>query len=157
MRTWFGRLAVGVVALAFLVSGAGVARADTIFITVESNDFNPSEVTINAGDTICWMWLNGVHTTTSVDGLWDSGIHQSGFMFDYTFTDPGDYVYFCQLHLQCCNMAGIIHVNAVIPPCCPPPCCPPPCCPPPCCPPPCCPPAVLSNVVLSAMFITLVE
>jgi len=164
MRTCFARLFIGVAAFALLAGGAGAARADTIFVSVESNFFDQDEITINAGDTVVWVFVSGAHTTTSVDGLWDSGIHGPGFMFEYTFNDPGDYLYVCTLHFDCCNMAGVVHVNPANPccpppccppPCCPPPCCPPPCCPPPCCPPPCCPPALLTTAVLSAVLSTV--
>jgi plastocyanin len=169
MRSLLTKSLIGLAALALLAGGAGVARADTVFVSVESNFFDQAEITINQGDTVVWVWVaSAAHTTTSIDGLWDSGIQsQMGFMFQYTFNNPGDFVYICTLHFGCCNMAGVVHVNAVCPPpccpppCCPPPCCPPPCCPPPCCPPPCCPPAccppvLLTTAVLSAAIASVV-
>ncbi len=110
MNSWFARTSGGLIALALLAGGTGLARADVIMVHVTSNVFTPSEVTIATGDTVCWIWDQGVHTSTSVDGLWDSGIIGPGSMFEYTFDQAGDYDYFCSLHLECCNMAGIIHV-----------------------------------------------
>jgi plastocyanin len=110
MRSWFARSAVAGVALAFLVGSAWVARADTIVIEVRNNFFSPREVAIVTGDTVCWVWVEGFHTTTSVDGLWDSDVQGPGTMFEYTFTDPGDFGYICTIHLECCNMVGIVHV-----------------------------------------------
>jgi plastocyanin len=57
--------------------------------------------TIHVGDTIHWVWDNGVHSTTSVAGSiesWDSGIRSAPATFDHTFTHVGTFVYFCQVH-----------------------------------------------------------
>ncbi len=110
MKSWFARTSGGLIALALLAAGTGFARADVIMVHLTNNVFTPSEVTIATGDTVCWIWDEGVHTSTSVDGLWDSGIIGPGSMFEYTFDQAGDYAYFCSLHLECCNMEGIIHV-----------------------------------------------
>ncbi|HEV3204467.1 MAG TPA: hypothetical protein VGY77_08795 [Gemmataceae bacterium] len=97
--------------LAFLAGSARVAWADTIVIAVESNLFSPAEVSIATGDTVRWEWNHGTHTTTSFDGFWDSGILGPGSVFEQTFDNSGDFAYFCTLHIDCCNMAGIVHVT----------------------------------------------
>jgi plastocyanin len=121
VRSWLARCFVVVVAFALPVGGAGVAKADVVFVEVNSNFFDPIEITVAPGDTVCWFWSKGLHTTTSLDGLWDSDILGPGSMFEYTFTTVGDYYYYCSRHLDCCGMAGVVHV---VSPCCPPPCCP---------------------------------
>jgi plastocyanin len=110
MRKWFMRFPFGLTVLAFLPGSAPVARADTIVVSVESNHFSPTEVFIATGDTIRWEWNSGFHTTTSFDGFWDSDFLGPGSVFEQTFTSAGDFSYYCTLHLDCCNMAGIIHV-----------------------------------------------
>jgi plastocyanin len=100
-----------VTAAAFLLSCAGLARADTIVVDVKSNFFSPKEVTIAAGDTVRWVFDQAVHTTTSSDGLWDSGVLGVGSTFEHTFNDLGDFAYICTLHINCCNMAGVVHVK----------------------------------------------
>lgn len=110
MKSWFAPIAAGLAALALLAGGTGIARADVVVIDLEVNFFSPSDMTITTGDTVCWFWDHGVHTSTSADGLWDSGILSPGSMFEYTFNQAGDYPYFCSLHLDCCNMVGVIHV-----------------------------------------------
>src|SRR5713226_542149 len=94
------RFLVGVAALAFLVGRGSLAEADTIVVHLKNNFFSPAEVSVATGDTVCWMWDEGVHTTTSVDGLWDSGIQSAGSMFEYTFGNAGDYAYICSLHIN---------------------------------------------------------
>jgi plastocyanin len=110
MQRWLARLSVGLVALAFLAGPSGRVNADTIVVQVQSNFFSPNQIFIATGDTIQWVWVSGTHTTTSDDGLWDSGIMSAGSTFSYTFTNAGDYSYHCTLHLACCNMAAIVHV-----------------------------------------------
>jgi plastocyanin len=111
MKGWFTRFFAGVAAVAFLLSWAGLAEANTIVIDVKSNFFSPNDVSVVVGDTVRWVWDQGVHTTTSSDGLWDSGVLGVGSIFEYTFNNPGDFAYTCTLHFNCCNMAGTIHVK----------------------------------------------
>jgi plastocyanin len=93
-----------------LLSSVDLANADTVIVDAKSNFFSPSEVTIKTGDTVRWVFDQGVHTTTSSNGLWDSGILGSGKTFDYTFNNPGDFDYVCTLHVDCCGMQGTVHV-----------------------------------------------
>ncbi len=106
------RFSVGLAVLAVLWCSVGLVQANTIIIDVKSNFFSPSDVTVNMGDTVRWMFDQGVHTTTSKDGLWDSGVLTPGSTFEHTFNAPGDFAYTCTLHFNCCNMAGTVHVMA---------------------------------------------
>ena len=61
-----------------------------------------STTTIEVGDTVHWIWVSDVHSTTSGtcctgNGLWDSGEH-SGITFDHTFNAEGSFPYFCTVH-----------------------------------------------------------
>ena len=62
--------------------------------------FNPSTITIAAGDTV--MWTNQptsvTHTTTSDTGLWDSGFLSPGSSFSFTFTAAGTFGFHCNIH-----------------------------------------------------------
>ena len=77
--------------------------------------FIPSKVSINAGDTISWTNDDtAVHTTTGgsistgTTGTFDSGLIQSGVMYEYTFDSAGTFDYFCVVHPW---MSGSISVN----------------------------------------------
>jgi plastocyanin len=96
------------------------SRADTIQVQVGSGGtkFTPQNVTINVGDTVEWTWAGDNHSTTSgtpgnPDGLWDSGVHNIGFVFSRVFTTPGTFNYFCSPHGLCCGMIGSVTVNEV--------------------------------------------
>jgi len=70
--------------------------------TVEIVDFTfvPAEITVAAGTTVEWVNREKAvpHTTTSVDGVWDSGTLQPGDTFRFTFDEPGTYPYLCTIH-----------------------------------------------------------
>ncbi|MGE5276725.1 MAG: PKD domain-containing protein [Acidobacteriota bacterium] len=75
------------------------------------------QTTIHVGDTVEWNWMGGPHTTTSGDcsggggggyygggtgcdgnGLWGSGAHSAPYQYTRTFTAPGTYKYYCEIH-----------------------------------------------------------
>jgi len=67
--------------------------------------FSPSEVTISIGDSVTWHNdSTAAHTVTSgnpedgPDGVFDSGLFMNGETFSHTFTESGEYQYFCQIH-----------------------------------------------------------
>jgi plastocyanin len=77
-------------------------RALLATVTVHVADFQFStNPTIHVGDTVEWVWDNGMHSTTSVAGSaesWDSGVHMAPFTFDHTFTHAGTFNYYCRVH-----------------------------------------------------------
>ena len=79
---------------------------------------------INAGDTVIWNFSGASlpHTTTacgdSCDSptdspLWDSGTVSDGSAFQFTFDEPGTYLYRCNIHPS--QMRGEIVVSAAAP------------------------------------------
>ena len=74
-------------------------------MTFVDRQSSTSTSTIAVGDTIEWVWVSGVHSTTSgtctttcaEDGIWDSG-SGSGMTFSHTFTQAGTFPYFCEVH-----------------------------------------------------------
>ena len=97
------------------------SRAATIQVQVGAGGlkFTPQNVTIQAGDTVQWVWAANGHSSTSgtpgnPDGLWDSGVHNSGFIFNHTFTNAGTFNYFCSPHGLCCGMIGSVTVTSAV-------------------------------------------
>lgn len=82
--------------------------------------FDPSEITIEVGDTVEWIWNNGSHTVTSgtdlsdpeVGMLFDSPLNSSNTSVSFTFTEVGSQDYFCRPHLNF-GMTGTVTVTAV--------------------------------------------
>jgi plastocyanin len=50
------------------------------------------------GTTVRWTNQDNVaHTTTADDGSWDGSV-SSGGTFEFTFSSPGTFPYFCKIH-----------------------------------------------------------
>lgn len=68
-------------------------------IKSSNKSYYPKMTQINSGNTITWTNKDiSVHTVTSNDELFDSGMLMPGDTFDHTFEDPGLYEYYCVLH-----------------------------------------------------------
>ena len=98
-------------------------------IAVDMNDrlrFTPTEITINAGDTVEWRNIGSIpHTVTADPGrapgsrnielpagadTFDSGWVMRGRSFRYTFSKPGVYRYICLPHERA-RMLGTVIVG----------------------------------------------
>lgn len=56
-------------------------------------------LTVKAGTTVVWANLDKApHTVTADNGEFDSGVMNQGDTFSFTFNQPGDFPYFCELH-----------------------------------------------------------
>jgi hypothetical protein len=56
-------------------------------------------VVVAVGTKVIWQNNdNTQHTTTSVDGIWDSNILNPGQSFSFTFTQTGTFNYICNVH-----------------------------------------------------------
>ncbi len=66
---------------------------ETHNIVLLENEFAPNNREINLGDRVRFIWLDDNHSTTSVDTIssdqWDSGVHDSTFIFEITPKIPG--------------------------------------------------------------------
>ncbi|PYI92283.1 MAG: hypothetical protein DME97_11165, partial [Verrucomicrobia bacterium] len=83
-----------------------LARAATMDVQVGpsgSMSFSPDPVTISAGDTVNWIWGSSNHSVRSgIPGqptnTFSSGIRNPPFSFSHTFSSPGDFSYYCEVH-----------------------------------------------------------
>ena len=55
---------------------------------------------MKVGDTVTWTNQDDamMHSVTADDGSFDSGLLAQGETFSHTFTDPGEFEYFCTPH-----------------------------------------------------------
>lgn len=68
-------------------------------VTISDFKFTASTVTVHAGQTITWTNDGpSSHTATANDGSFNTGILNKGASASHTFTQPGTYTYFCQIH-----------------------------------------------------------
>jgi len=77
--------------------------------------YDPQIIDVTVSTTIAWENLdNTVHTVTSGtpeaggDGMFDSGMMNTGDIYTFTFTDAGNYNYFCIFHPW---MIGAVNVE----------------------------------------------
>jgi plastocyanin len=117
-------LFVGVVGGALLLAACGGSSPDSTpdstvttpppgevsDVSIENFLFGPSDLTVSVGETIRWTNKeSGIpHDTTADEGLWESETLRPGDQFEFTFTEPGTYTYFCSIHP---NMRATITVT----------------------------------------------
>ena len=94
----------------------GAASPDApYFWQSEKDGSTTGDIDVLVGDTVFWKNADtATHTVTSgevptPDNLFDSGLFAPGKSFPYTFTEPGDYPYFCIVHPW---MTGVVSVTA---------------------------------------------
>jgi len=86
----------------------------TISASLTDTAFSPNPVQVSVGSTVTWTNDDAQpHTVNSgenatPDGTFDSGILAPAARFEYTFTEAGEYPYFCLLHP---NMVGTVSVS----------------------------------------------
>ena len=82
--------------------------------TLTTDAFQPNPIQVGVGTTVTWTNNDAQpHTATSgenvtPDGRFDSSIMAPGATFEHTFTEAGEYPYFCLLHP---NMVGTVSVS----------------------------------------------
>ena len=101
-------LAVGAVALLGACGddsdseeGAG-ETSEAATVEIESSQFAPEELTVDAGTSVEFVNLDGFdHTVTADDGSaleFDSGALGQDESFTQAFDEAGSFDYFCQIH-----------------------------------------------------------
>lgn len=84
-------------------------------VNVQNFSFSPNSLpSVQLGDTIRWVWINGSHTTTNLiipplAATWDHVINVSNQSFEYVPTVAGVYNYKCTPHFP--NMVGSFTVS----------------------------------------------
>ena len=112
MRRLLQLAMLSLVALLFFAPAAW-SQGQEVTVRMEDNFFDQANITVEPGTTVTWVQSgNNPHTTTSYDGLWDSGMIEggSGGTFSYTFEEPGRYDYFCIPH-ESLGMIGSVTVS----------------------------------------------
>jgi plastocyanin len=75
------------------------AMATNYTVDIQNFAYVPAGRHIVTGDMITWTNLDGViHTATSDNGVWDSGILSQGQSYSFTFNDTGTFPYHCSVH-----------------------------------------------------------
>lgn len=89
-----------------LVSSETTGTSDTgetapvdVAVSIENFAFNEATIEVAVGTTVTWTNNDPApHTVTSTDGVFASGRLDGGATFSFTFTEPGEFAYFCEFH-----------------------------------------------------------
>ncbi len=108
--------AVIVVLVAILGISGSCSKSSTSQVTPGTNEvliqnyaFDPVTITVSANTTVTWTNNDPVgHTVTSDNGVFDSGMMNTGKTFSHLFNTPGSYPYHCIIHSY---MTGTVIVN----------------------------------------------
>jgi len=111
---WVTLPLLALLAILFIANMTNVFGESIVIIPNEATEpscaesgscFLPSELTVSVGETVTWDNDSSViHTVTSgsfedgPDSVFDSSIVMSGDTFTHTFTETGQYEYFCSIH-----------------------------------------------------------
>ena len=86
-------------------SGSEATTADAAggaTVTISRSRFSETEIRVAPGTTVTFVNTDAfAHTVTSRDGSpveFDSGELGLDETFEFTFDEPGEYAYFCQIH-----------------------------------------------------------
>ncbi len=92
-----------------------VRRAQQVGVDVVDDAFQPSQITVDAGDEVNWSsGGQNPHTVTADDGSFGSGTIQPGDSFSTTFDAAGSFAYYCEFHggPGGTGMSGVVVVRA---------------------------------------------
>jgi plastocyanin len=96
---------------------AAPVRAAVAHVNIIDNAFSPSNIVVSVNDDVAWAWVGvNLHSTTSTTGLWDAGLHTTGFNFSHTFTSAGNFPYFCSNHFFKGNVTVQAQTTTNVPP-----------------------------------------
>jgi plastocyanin len=113
------RIAVAAFAVAALALGpSGTAQA-AVAATIKGSgtSWNPTRVTINAGQTVRWKAVSGTHTVTAYGGNWSKNtVLSAGETTQKTFRRTGVFKFLCTIHGDlsggtCSGMCGRVRVT----------------------------------------------
>jgi plastocyanin len=76
-----------------------VPEAKNRSIEISSFAFNPASLTVKVGTTVTWTNQDSApHTVVADDGSFASQKFSKGESFNFIFTKPGTFQYFCSVH-----------------------------------------------------------
>jgi plastocyanin len=92
-----------------LLSGAASAQMNNS-VMIKDFAFQPNILVVHVGTTVTWTNQDTVqHEVISDNGTFDSGIMMPNDQFTHTFSQPGNYSYYCKIHSY---MFGMIQVTS---------------------------------------------
>jgi len=106
--TSINRRDFGIAVVATMLLPVSAARADDVAIHIDNFVFEPAQLNVKVGTTVTWTNRDDIPHTVVCAGKFRSKPMDTDGTFAFTFTEAGEYKYFCSLHP---HMTGSIKVG----------------------------------------------
>ena len=96
------------------ITDAAAPAVPTAGVQLQNHSFNSPDITVNVGTTVVWSNIdNDTHNVAFDSGpqLFVSPVLQPGQSVRFTFTQPGEYHYFCEWHAFMKGKITVIDAN----------------------------------------------
>lgn len=81
------------------VAAGGAAADSATEVKIDNFAFTPGVVTVRAGTQLTWINHDDIpHTVDSTEGKFKSSALDTDDKFQFRFTEPGEYPYYCRMH-----------------------------------------------------------
>ncbi len=101
---------LSILAIVGAAAWPAAASPEDARVSIDNFTFTPAEIVVAPGTTITWTNADDIpHTVTSTNKAFRSKPLDTDDQFSFTFTDAGEYAYFCSLHP---HMTGKVVVKA---------------------------------------------
>jgi len=98
-------LFVYLILIVILISGCSEQAVEDGIVPAEDNTvminhfvFEPQELVVDTGTTVIWKHNDNVAHTIVSQGLFESEALKRGGEFAFTFSEKGEYTYYCSIH-----------------------------------------------------------
>ncbi|PAY08244.1 amicyanin [Bradyrhizobium sp. UFLA03-84] len=98
----------GIAVVAVMLLPVTAARAEDVAVHIDNFSFAPNPLDVKVGTTVTWTNRDDIPHTVVCAGKFRSKTMDTDGTFSFTFTEPGEYKYFCSLHP---HMTGSIKVG----------------------------------------------
>jgi plastocyanin len=80
-------------------AGAGTSTQPAADVKIDNFAFTPVAVTVKVGTEVTWINHDDIpHTVDSTDGKFKSAALDTDDKFQFRFTEPGEYPFYCRIH-----------------------------------------------------------
>jgi plastocyanin len=81
------------------VASTAAPASPSIEVKIDNFVFQPAELTIKAGTEVTWTNKDDIpHTVDSTEGKFKSSALDTDDKFQFRFTEPGEYLFYCRMH-----------------------------------------------------------
>jgi plastocyanin len=80
-------------------AAAGPPAATGTEVKIDNFAFSPAVITVKAGTQVIWINKDDIpHTVDSSEGKFKSAALDTDEKFEFKFSEPGEYPFFCRMH-----------------------------------------------------------